>query len=178
MKKSLMLLVMMSMMAVTFAGCSDTEKVETDEKVLVQEDVGVSSEAEPETEATTDETEAVNVNTDEAELDLTTLSSTMVYSEVFNMMCEPEKYEGRKIKMDGMFAVYEDTVNNRNYYACIIQDATACCQQGIEFVLSEEKQYPADYPEIGSYLTVEGVFDTYEEDGMKYCQLIDSTMEY
>lgn len=176
MKKSLMLLVMMSMMAATFAGCSDDEKVESDEKAIVQEDVGVSNEAEPENEATAGEEEAVT--TDENELDLTTLSSTMVYSEVFNMMCEPEKYEGRKIKMDGVFAVYEDTVNNRNYYACIIQDATACCQQGIEFVLSEEKQYPADYPEIGSYLTVEGVFDTYEEDGMKYCQLIDSTMEY
>jgi len=176
MKKSLMLLVKMSMMAATFAGCSDAEKVESDEKAIVQEDVGVSNEAEPENETTADEDEAVT--TDENELDLTTLSSTMVYSEVFNMMCEPEKYDGRKIKMDGVFAVYEDTVNNRNYYACIIQDATACCQQGIEFVLSEEKQYPADYPEIGSYLTVEGVFDTYEEDGMKYCQLIDSTMEY
>ena len=42
------------------------------------------------------------------DVDLTTLSSTMVYSEVYNMMYEPDRYVGKRIKMDGQFAVYED----------------------------------------------------------------------
>ena len=35
------------------------------------------------------------------DLDLTVLSSTMVYSEVYNMMNEPEPYEGKMVKMQG-----------------------------------------------------------------------------
>ena len=37
----------------------------------------------------------------EPDVDLTTLSSTMVYSEVYNMMCEPDRYLGKRIKMNG-----------------------------------------------------------------------------
>lgn len=36
----------------------------------------------------------------EPDVDLTTLSSTMVYSEVYNMMCEPDRYLGKRIKMN------------------------------------------------------------------------------
>lgn len=37
----------------------------------------------------------------ELDVDLTTLSSTMVYSEVYNMMYEPDRYLGKRIKMNG-----------------------------------------------------------------------------
>lgn len=52
------------------------------------------------------------------DVDLTQLSSTMVYSEVYNMMISPD-----------------------------------------------------DYPELGSDITVTGIFETYEEDGYTYCRL-------
>ena len=41
-------------------------------------------------------------------VDLTRLSATMVYAEVFNMMVEPENYVGKTIKMNGLFYVYPD----------------------------------------------------------------------
>ena len=37
----------------------------------------------------------------EIDVDLTKLSSSMVYSEVYNMMNEPEPYEGKMVKMQG-----------------------------------------------------------------------------
>lgn len=107
-------------------------------------------------------------------LDLTALSSTMVYAEVYNMMVTPENYVGRTVKMQGQFTVYEDTENNKVYYACVIADATACCQQGLEFVLSGNVTYPDDYPEPNTEITVTGVFQTYEESGYKYCHLVDA----
>ena len=105
---------------------------------------------------------------DKIDVDLTRLSSTMVYSEVNNMCVEPDKYEGKNVKMVGQFAIYPGT--ERDYYACVIADATACCQQGIEFVLKE-----GEYPEEGSIIAVTGRFETYMEGNQKYIQLSDAT---
>ncbi len=107
-------------------------------------------------------------------IELTVMSSTMVYSEVLNMMIMPEDYIGKKVKMHGAFSYAEGL--DKYYYACIIADATACCSQGIEFALKEEKKFPDEFPELGEEITVEGIFDTYVEDGITYCQLKDSVM--
>lgn len=112
----------------------------------------------------------------ELDVDLTTLSSTMVYSEIYNMMYEPDRYVGKRIKMNGQFTVYEDSNTGAVYTACIIMDATACCSQGLEFVLAGEHSYPADDPELGTEITVVGTFQTYEENGYMYCHLVDAKM--
>lgn len=105
------------------------------------------------------------------DVDLTALSSTMVYSEVYNMMTAPSDYIGKNVKMKGAFSYYQDPNTGNEYYACIIQDATACCAQGIEFVLAGDHKYPDDYPEMNSEITVAGVFDTYMEGEYMYCTL-------
>ena len=110
------------------------------------------------------------------DVDLTTLSSTMVYSEVYNMMYEPDNYIGKTIKMDGLFASYHDESTGNHYFACIIQDATACCAQGMEFILTDDYSYPDDYPEEGGPITVVGVFDTYMEGDYMYCTLRDASI--
>ena len=109
------------------------------------------------------------------DVDLTKLSSTMVYSEVYNMMSSPEGYMGKRVRMKGSFAYAEG--DGRYYFACIIADATACCAQGIEFVLKDERKFPDEYPSKGAEITVVGVFDTYMEGTYQYCQLIDAIME-
>ncbi len=100
----------------------------------------------------------------------------MVYSEIYNMMYEPDRYVGKRIKMNGQFAVYENPNTDAVYTACIIMDATACCSQGLEFVLAGEHSYPADDPELGTEITVVGTFQTYEENGYMYCHLVDAEM--
>ncbi len=115
--------------------------------------------------------------TDEDYVDLTVLSGTMVYSEVYDMMCYPENYVGKTVKMSGMYAVYIDDSTGMYYHACIISDATACCSQGIEFELTEDYTYPDDYPEEGSEICVEGVFDTYQEGEYTYCTLRNSRIQ-
>lgn len=114
---------------------------------------------------------------DGIDIDLTRLSSTMVYSEVYNMMTIPEDYIGKTVKMNGAFSVYEDEQSGQLYFACIIQDATACCAQGIEFELEGEHSYPEDYPQIGENVTVTGVFETYRENEYLYCRLKNAVEE-
>jgi len=59
-------------------------------------------------------------------------------------------------------------------YACIVQDATACCAQGLEFEPESTLSYPDDYPEPGAEITVIGTFDSYKEevDGNTYIYLV------
>lgn len=113
----------------------------------------------------------------DVDVDLTELSSTMVYTEVYNMVYWPEKYIGKKVRMEGPFITMKDETTGMMYYACIIQDATACCSQGLEFVLKGEHSYPEDYPEEGTDITVMGEFDTYMEGEYRYCTLRNATIE-
>ncbi|MBP5607478.1 MAG: hypothetical protein J6X66_04315 [Lachnospiraceae bacterium] len=119
------------------------------------------------------EEEPVVLSTTEGiDIDLTSLSSTLVYSEVYNMMYMPEEYIGKTIKMQGYFSFYRDEVSGAEYYSCIIKDATACCAQGIEFIPGNPEAIPAD----GEDVTVVGVFDTYMEGDFLYATLRDATI--
>lgn len=122
--------------------------------------------------APTEDVPEKSLDTDTVDVDLTQLSSTMVYSEVYAMATEPEQYIGETVKMQGLFATQE--YNGARLYACIVQDATACCAQGLEFELAEELVYPDDYPETGAEITVVGTFDFYKEevDGNTYLYLV------
>ncbi len=147
-----------------------------DEKNGVERKSGLNEDAPaPETEVS----EPVPVQasgTEGIDVDLTALSSTMVYAEVYQMMVDPESYVGKTVKMGGIFSDYEDEETGKTYFACIIMDATACCSQGIEFVLTEDYEYPRDYPKVGDDIEVTGVFETYEEDGNTYCTLTGATL--
>ena len=65
-----------------------------------------------------------------------------VYSEVADMLTTPDNYIGKTVKMNGAFNIYQDEKTDQNYYACIIQDATACCSQGLEFECPGIKNFP------------------------------------
>ena len=115
-------------------------------------------------------------STDGVDVDLTRLSSTMVYSEVYNMMYTPGDYIGKTIKMTGQFVYYENPDTQAQYFTCIIGDAMACCSQGLEFVLTGKHTYPDDYPELGSEITVIGEFQSYEENGMTWYHLVNARL--
>lgn len=124
-------------------------------------------------------TESASAAQQNIDVDLTVMSSTMVYAEVFNMLIEPEQYVGKTVKMSGDFFVYkpvlaDGTESDRNFYACVIADATACCVQGMEFALEEIKKYPEEYPEQGSQITVVGTFEIYEELGVSGIRIKDA----
>ncbi len=116
------------------------------------------------------------------DVDLTVLSSTMVYSEVYNMLYnDPAYYLGKTVKARGEFSIYQlvtDGVLQPNpvSYACIISDAAACCAEGMEFVLEGNYTYPDDYPELGAEITVIGEFQSYEENGMIWYHLVNARL--
>lgn len=114
------------------------------------------------------------------DVDLNNLNANVVYSQVFLMMTEPDKFIGKRVRMSGQFNVYAAEEGNPSgvteYYAIIIADAQACCQQGIEFVWPGHT-YPEGFPEVKSNASVTGIFEVYEENGKKYCRLIADSVE-
>ena len=105
-------------------------------------------------------------------VDLSVMNANIVYSEVFAMMTEPQKYMGKTVKMTGVCNRATNIETGADYYACIITDATACCSQGIEFKLPEGESYP----QMGTDITVTGTFGTYTEDSIEYCVLYDAKL--
>ena len=82
-------------------------------------------------------------------LDLTKMSATMIYSTIFDMLIMPEDYVEKIIKVKGWFETYTDPQTGEMYYAVVVPDATACCQQGLEFVWKGNHTYPDDFPKPG-----------------------------
>ena len=117
------------------------------------------------------------VKNGEFDYDLSTMSSTMVFSTVSNMMISPESYIGKSIKVTGNFNAYHDETTDKTYFAVLIADATACCQQGLEFDLGSSFSYPDDYPPQNALITVTGTFDTYNEGEARYCILKNAALK-
>ena len=112
------------------------------------------------------------------DLDLTKMSATMIYSTMFDMLVMPEDYVEKNIKVSGWFETYTDPQTGELYYAVVVPDATACCQQGLEFVWKGEHKYPEDFPEVGSDITVTGLYKLIENDGITYNYLEASKVEF
>lgn len=115
------------------------------------------------------------------DVDLTVMNSDMVYATVYQMLMDPDSYIGKKIKIDGPYysTLYEDT--GVRYHFVIIEDATACCQQGMEFIWDDGSHvYPDDYPADETRVSVIGTFETYKDnpdDQYQYCHLVDASLE-
>lgn len=147
---------------------SNTKKDVSKKEVAVDAGKGKSSKSKSKT------------NSNKIDVDLNNLNANVVYAQVFQMMTEPDKFIGKRIRMSGQFNVYAAQEGNPSgvteYYAIIIADAQACCQQGIEFVWPGHT-YPEGFPEVKSNASVTGIFEVYEENGKKYCRLIADTVE-
>ncbi len=115
----------------------------------------------------------------EVDMDLTVMSSDMIYTTIYQLMEEPDTYIGKKIKINGVYnAIYYEPTD-KYYHYVIIEDATACCAQGMEFVWEDGNHtYPDEYPDESVEIEIIGDFETYREEGddYVYCRLKNSSL--
>ena len=164
--------------ALLLTGCGNTNTQKIDDLIAAQEQSDESSAEQTTSSAPPKPTVAVpDALGGEYDVDLTALDSNMVYAQVYDMVFGETDYNGKTVRAKGIFDYYQDPDTKKEYFAVIISDATACCAQGIEFVLAGDYQYPDDYPEIGSEIVIHGVFNTYEDDTGAYVQLKDAVLE-
>ncbi|SNU09841.1 hypothetical protein SAMN06297422_13120 [Lachnospiraceae bacterium] len=150
---------------------SETTEADTEKKAELT--------TEKSTEAST-EAKIEMASSSDADIDLTVMSSDMVYSTVYQLLADADSYVGKKVKISGPFysAFFEDT--NQQYFFVIIRDATACCQQGMEFIWDDGSHvYPDEYPPENAEVEVVGTFETYKDnpdDEFQYCRLKDASL--
>ena len=185
MKQLFCLLLAVCMMASLCACGKGREKDAGNDALSSNEEASASAESipTPKEQETPGKSKPSQSYAGKVDVDLTVLSSTMVYSEVYNMLYnDPAHYLGKTVKARGEFSIYQlvtdgvlqpDPVS----YACIISDAAACCAEGMEFVLKDNLAYPDDYPEPGAEITVVGEFQAYEENEMTGYHLINARLE-
>lgn len=106
-------------------------------------------------------------------VDLTALSQTMAFAELAAMTRAPEEYLGRTVRIEGRLAVYpaNPALDMDYFYTVVMEDATACCQQGLEFV------WEGDLPGEGTDLVVTGRYETYDCGGLPSYHLVAETVE-
>ena len=188
--KKLAILLALASMTMSINACGSEEKeISNEPKKVVSSPSSVSDVLEEKTSASASTSSIPSIPLPEevdssvvlssiegVDVDLTALSSTMVYSQVYNMMFYPENFIGKTIRMEGIYTEYFDQATGKRYLACFIMDATQCCSQGVEFELTSDYSYPDDYPTEGDTVVVQGVFDVYEEEGAEYCTLRNSEL--
>ena len=168
MKKCVSMLLIMCMFCLLAAGCSKgggspSSGNNTNAKEGAAPAGGTAGEnSEPSKKTTVDGA---------ADVDLTVLSSTMVFAEVNNIVTKPAGYMGKTIKMSGAYTSEYWDETDKEYHYVIISDATGCCPQGLEFIWNGKHSYPGDYPEKLSNIEIIGVFDSYDELGQTYYYL-------
>ena len=183
--KQLFCLLLAACMMLSLCACGkDSGKDAGNDVSSSDEEASASAESipTPKEQETSEESEQPQASSNGVDVDLTVLSSTMVYSEVYNMLYnDPAHYLGKTVKARGTFSIYQlvtDGVLQPDpvAYACIIADAAACCAEGMEFVLKDNLAYPDDYPEPGAEITVIGEFQSYEENGMTRYHLVNARL--
>lgn len=177
--KLLSLVMSILLVVAVLPGCSGSDETADAEDVSVSEEETADGEnlgVDPNTGEPIEAVDISGLGGNGADVDISKLSSTMVYSVVYDMMTRPNEYDGKKIRISGTIDSYHDEETDKTYYACLIADATACCSQGIEFQTTEDFK-PSDYPKDGDPVTVLGTFDEYSDGDYKYYVLKNAILE-
>ncbi|MCR5415649.1 MAG: hypothetical protein K6E79_02495 [Pseudobutyrivibrio sp.] len=103
----------------------------------------------------------------DVDIDLTTMSSTVVYSTVAAMIGTPDEFRGQTVRMEGT-----SISTHGQTHSCLIYDALGCCAEGIEYELTDGK-----YPDDEATITIVGTYTTYTMGGKIYFVLVDAVQE-
>ncbi|MFI3326428.1 MAG: hypothetical protein R3Y35_09670 [Clostridia bacterium] len=98
--------------------------------------------------------------------DLTSVSDTVMLSQIINLIYAPEEYENTFFKVTGMFQEYELTDSDDMIYFIVIYDEAGCCPYGVELRFTEEIDLPENYEEI----TIEAL--ALLDSGYSYLQVL------
>ncbi len=113
----------------------------------------------------------------DVDLDLSRMNPNMRYAQITQVTQEPDKYVGKTARLVGYFRPYPDGDKNGVYtkgrIALEMPDQAGCCAAVVEFVL---KDPTTAHPPIGTEVIVEGILETYTQDGLTRCQFGEATM--
>lgn len=114
---------------------------------------------------------------DMIQVDISRLSETMAYAQMFTIVTKPAEYVGQTTRVKGTYVPIQDPTREGLYYHfLVVADMQACCEIGVEFFL-EGHRYPDDYPPQYSTIEVEGKFEMCSVAGQEHICLKATKMK-
>lgn len=132
--------------------CSSGSNVDTSENKITKVDTKTES-INPEASDTIEKFEEEQGSVAESsespvDIDVTSLSSTMIAAELFNVQRNMPDYIGKTIKLKGKYNEYYDSYYERTIHLVYAMDEGGCCPIEFEIVLPEGESYPQKENEI------------------------------
>ena len=91
-------------------------------------------------------------------MDLSDMSYTMAYAQVYSMVMAPKRHQGETLKIQGSYYGFQSEGGQDVHLILIIDDA-GCCEVGMEFQLTGTHTWPEDYPANNSIIRLTGLMD-------------------
>jgi len=102
-------------------------------------------------------------------IDTTGMDKDDAYAYAYSLSMAPDRYAGQTVRVTGVFS----HANEGGYDQVVVLDEDGCCSAGVEFVLPDGVERPS----TGQKITVTGVLQLYEEDGLAYGHLVSCELE-
>ncbi len=113
-------------------------------------------------------------------VDLTSMKGVMLCAAVHDIKKHPENYVGRRITMTGQFAIVQGFDEwgmedpDKIFCACTFSQAL----DSLEFCAGNELQHPEDFIDLGTTVTVSGVYEAYEDNGKVYYRVGNAAVKF
>lgn len=96
---------------------------------------------------------------DPPDINLVGLSYPIVYAQVYDLILEPEKNLGKTLSIQGSYFNIEFTATNQVTHLILVTDSAGCCELALEFTVSGNPSWPADFPSRYSEIKLTGLLD-------------------
>ena len=111
----------------------------------------------------------------QADYDLTEMNQDMLYATLFQILIDPRKYEGKTVRVKGLYHASTSRDGGQLRHCCVVRDSRGCCAQDMEFIWGDGTHaYPDEYPAENAGITVQGTVEVYQEpqdEKNVYCRL-------
>lgn len=100
----------------------------------------------------------------QADYDLTEMNQDMLYATLFQILIDPRKYEGKTVRVKGLYHASTSRDGGQLRHCCVVRDSRGCCAQDMEFIWGDGTHaYPDEYPAENAGITVQGTVEVYQE---------------
>lgn len=99
--------------------------------------------------------------------DLTRLGYTMAYAQMYDMLTNPANYVGQTLKLRGTYYGPQPEGADEPYHLILVKDETACCEIGMEFVVTGDTS-ALTFPKEDAPIELTGLISTIEVEGNTY----------
>lgn len=109
-------------------------------------------------------------------MDLSDMSYTMAYAQVYSMVMAPKRHQGETLKIKGSYYGFQ-TQEGQDVHLILIIDEAGCCEVGMEFRITGNLAWPQDYPPNNSIILLTGLMDIIHHGDNPYPLLVANEIQ-